>query len=133
MYGAAVIRFYGVVAPGAPGELTRAYLTALAYTGIPIRALAIGKMSFGLRGWEALEPLFRNGDIAAAAAGIRGAADVAALRLGAELAGHDTAAGRPTGERREALLATLGAFAATIPEMIVVGRLLAAALPPAKP
>jgi hypothetical protein len=77
----------------------------------------------------ALEPLFKNGEIEAAAAHIAGAADAAAARLGAELGAHDSPEGRPTGAAREALLATLGGFAATIPEMITVGRLLTAALP----
>ncbi len=81
---------------------------------------------------EALEPLFRGGEIESAASQIAGAADVAAARLGAELAAHDSALGRPTGAAREALLAALGAFAATIPEMIAVGRLLLGALPPVR-
>ena len=77
----------------------------------------------------ALEPLFRNGEIEAAAAQVTTAGDAAAARLGAELAAHDRPAGRPTGAEREATLATLAAFAATIPEMITVGRLLTGALP----
>ena len=78
---------------------------------------------------EALEPLFRNGDIEAAASRIASGADATAARLGGELAAHDSPQGRPTGAAREALLATLGAFASTIPEMIAVGRLMVAALP----
>ena len=78
---------------------------------------------------EALEVLFKNGEIEAAAQQIARAADTSAARLGGELAAHDTPQGRPQGAAREALLATLGAFAATIPEMITVGRLLVGALP----
>ena len=78
---------------------------------------------------EALEPLFRDGEIAAAASNFTREADAAAARLYGELAAHDSPPGRPTGTAREALLATLGAFAATIPEMIAAGRLLANALP----
>lgn len=78
---------------------------------------------------EALEPLFRSGEIEAAAARIASGADAAAVRLGGELAAHDSPEGRPTGGAREALLATLGAFASTIPEMIAVGRLMVDALP----
>ena len=78
---------------------------------------------------EALEPLFQNGDIEAAARQIARAADASADRLAADLAVHDLPPGRPTGAAREALLDTLGAFAATIPEMITVGRLLVGALP----
>lgn len=78
---------------------------------------------------EALEPLFRGGEIAVAASNIAREADAAAARLYGELAAHDLPPGRPTGAAREALLATLGAFAATIPEMIAVGRLLTNALP----
>lgn len=77
----------------------------------------------------ALEPLFKSGDIAAAASNIAREADVAAARLSGELAAHDSPPGRPTGAARAALLATLDAFAATIPEMIAVGRLLTSALP----
>ena len=77
----------------------------------------------------ALEPLFQNGAIATAAAEIAQAADDEAARLGSEMAAHDLAEGRPTGAARENLLATLGAFAATIPEMITVGRLMSGALP----
>ncbi|HJN59690.1 MAG TPA: hypothetical protein QF630_01470 [Alphaproteobacteria bacterium] len=77
----------------------------------------------------ALEPLFRSGEIEAEAARVASAADTAAAQLGTELAAHDSALGRPTGAARQALLATLGDFADTIPEMITVGRLLVAALP----
>ena len=81
---------------------------------------------------QALEPLFLNGDIEADASRIATGADTAAARLAVELAAHDSPEGRHTGAAREALLATLGAFTATIPEMITVGRLLAAALPPVR-
>ncbi|MDA0229796.1 MAG: hypothetical protein O3B21_06360 [Proteobacteria bacterium] len=78
---------------------------------------------------EALEPLFLDGKVEAAASSIAREADAAAARLSGELMTHDTLPGRPTGAARQALLATLGAFAATIPEMIAVGRLLTNALP----
>ena len=78
---------------------------------------------------EALEPLFRKGDIEVAASNIAREADAAAAFLYGELVAHDSLPGRPTGAAREALLTTLGAFAATIPAMIAVGRLLSAALP----
>jgi hypothetical protein len=78
---------------------------------------------------EALEPLFTSGAVEAAASGIAARADDEAARLVAELAAHDTPQGRPTGDARETLLATLAAFAVTIPEMITVGRLMAEALP----
>ena len=73
---------------------------------------------------EALEPLFRSGEIEVAASNITHEADAAAARLYGELAAHDSMAGRPSGAAREALLVTLSAFAATIPEMIAVGRLM---------
>ncbi len=78
---------------------------------------------------EALEPLFRNGEIEFAASSIAREADAAAARLYGELKLHDSKVGRPSGAARETLLATLGAFAATIPEMIVVGRLMKNTLP----
>ena len=79
---------------------------------------------------EALEPLFRSGEIEVAASNITHEADAAAARLYGELAAHDSTAGRPSGAARESLLVTLGAFAATIPEMIAVGRLIMNSLPP---
>ena len=78
---------------------------------------------------EALEPLFKSGEVEAAAVKIFGAADESAKQLSAELSVHDSPEGRPSGAAREALLATLGAFANTIPEMIAVGGLMRAALP----
>ena len=78
---------------------------------------------------EALEPLFRSGEIEIAASNITHEADAAAARLYGELAAHDSMAGRPSGAAREALLVTLSAFAATIPEMIAVGRLMMNSLP----
>ena len=78
---------------------------------------------------EALEPLFRGGEIEVAASNIAREADAAAARLYGELAAHDSTAGRPSGAARESLLVTLGAFAATIPEMIAVGRLIMNSLP----
>ena len=78
---------------------------------------------------EALVPLFKGGEIEDAATRIAAGADTAAVRLNKELIVHDSPEGRPTGTAREQLLVTLAAFAATIPEMIAVGRLMAAALP----
>jgi len=78
---------------------------------------------------DALAPLFQNGEIETAAVEIGTAANGAALSLDAELREFDTAEGRPSGAAREELLATLGAFADTTPEMITVGRLLMDALP----
>lgn len=78
---------------------------------------------------DALVPLFQNGKIETAAAEIGERADIEAAHLGAEFAAHDSPNGRPSGAAREALLATLAAFANTIPEMITVGRLLTSALP----
>ena len=78
---------------------------------------------------DALAPMFLDGDIEDTATRIAAGADTAAARLSSELAAHDSSAGRPTGAAREELLATLVAFASTIPEMITVGRLMAGALP----
>ncbi len=78
---------------------------------------------------DALAPLFKSGEIEAAAAELGNTADATAARLGVELAAYDSPEGRPSGAAREQLLATLGAFAATIPKMITVGRLLKDALP----
>ena len=78
---------------------------------------------------NALIPLFQGGEIEEAATRIAAIADSNALRLGKELTINDLPGGRPTGATREQLLVTLADFAATIPEMIAVGRLMAAALP----
>ncbi len=77
----------------------------------------------------ALAPLFQDGEIEDAAARIAAIADSATVCLVKELTINDSPEGRPTGATREQLLVTLADFAATIPEMITVGRLMAAALP----
>lgn len=78
---------------------------------------------------SALESLFKGGQIEDTAKRITAGADAAVDCLYKELLERDPPEGGPAGVAREELQATLAAFAATIPEMITVGRLMSAALP----
>lgn len=77
---------------------------------------------------DALAPKFADGSLEAEAKELRAAADKVAAKLCESLSAHDGPTGRPMGEDRPALLATLEAFAGTIPEIVVAGRLMSDAL-----
>jgi hypothetical protein len=79
---------------------------------------------------DRLTPPFRDGDVARASDALADAGNKVAADFVDTVRAHDLAEGRPSGgDARLTLVKTLDDFAATIPEMIVVGRLLRAALP----
>jgi len=75
-----------------------------------------------------LRPLFEDGDIEKSARAVLRTGEPIVAKFASSLAGRDGEAGRPSGATRQTLVTTLAAFVEIIPELIVVGNMLTAAL-----
>ncbi len=81
---------------------------------------------------QALSPHYQAGAVAEAAARVRAHADAEAADAWASLDRAKLEAERPSGEVRARMIASLDAFVARIPEMVVVGAMLHQAMPGAE-
>lgn len=80
---------------------------------------------------QKLAPLYANGEISRAARALHEIANVRAIEMAGEVSKWDGPPGRPSGAAREHLRTTLEAFVDTIPELIIVGRVLRQTTPAA--